>query len=687
MSAQPTEHVTTRLLIAEKSENAAHSLDSTLRDAGVATKLSISDDLAHIAQLISGDEIDIALLTDKLDGLENIIPRIKENAPHVPLVLLTDPEAENPLAPPDALKLGVTDIVPADQFEYISLVVQRELEHVCSHQHTSQLRRALSEAEQRCQLLLQGSQAAIAYVHEGMHIHANEGYLDLFGYTDLDELSSASLVDLIDASCAEDLKRALKDLRNGADDIVINFLSNNQESAEPAQGTMTLTHSQYEGEDCLQITARTEVAAPQQTNTTSVEQELGLPGFVRSAETLFSSAADECYLFCMCVDNYAATQQAYGLLGAETIARKVWIQLSEVAEEFPNVRLSTHQFAFAVTAANWDQACELGEKYRSTIEDLIFEVQDRTVRPTITVSGARFDSELGIGSCLDESYAGYLTLLEEEQSNKVLLPDPDVDPEEEASDDARIVLKQITKAIEEKTFQLLFQPIISLRGDSDEHYEVFLRMLDDDGAQIEPGRFLQTAIDNNVAGKIDRWVILQSIKMLAVHRSKGNTTRLTINLTANSVLDKEFPQWLGVALKAARLPVDAVIFQITEKDATTYLRQTREFVERLRNMHCRTALSRFGLVEDPFETLRHIPAEVVKLDGSFIENVESDDEDRSKMMSSIEKLQSMGKLTVVPMVENANILSTLWQAGANYIQGHYLQEPSTQMDYDFSTED
>ena len=144
---------------------------------------------------------------------------------------------------------------------------------------------------------------------------------------------------------------------------------------------------------------------------------------------------------------------------------------------------------------------------------------------------------------------------------------------------------------------------------------------------------------------------------------------------------------MGVALKAARLPVDAVIFQITEKDATTYLRQTREFVERLRNMHCRTALSRFGLVDDPFETLRHIPVEVVKLDGTFIENVESNEDDRNKMMTSIEKLQSMGKLTVVPMVENANILSTLWQAGANYIQGHYLQEPSTQMDYDFSTEE
>ena len=72
MSAQLSQHVSTRLLIAEKSENAAHELDSCLRDAGIATKLSISDDLAHIAQTITQGEADIVLLTDKIDGLENI---------------------------------------------------------------------------------------------------------------------------------------------------------------------------------------------------------------------------------------------------------------------------------------------------------------------------------------------------------------------------------------------------------------------------------------------------------------------------------------------------------------------------------------------------------------------------------------------------------------------------------------
>ena len=142
---------------------------------------------------------------------------------------------------------------------------------------------------------------------------------------------------------------------------------------------------------------------------------------------------------------------------------------------------------------------------------------------------------------------------------------------------------------------LLFQPIISLRGDSDEHYEVFLRLVDEKGRRLPPDQFLDLAIENGVAAKIDRWVILQSIKVLSVHRSKGHNTRLTINLTRNSLIDDEFIQWLGVAIKAARLPSDAVIFQIAEPDAASHVRQAREFVQGLKAMHCRTSLRHFGV--------------------------------------------------------------------------------------------
>ena len=686
MSAQPAPYTTTRILIAEKSENAAYEIDSALRNAGMATKLSISDDLAHIRQLISANEIDIALLTYKLEGLENAIPAIKEIAPHVPLLLLTNPDAKaNRWHTNTALRLGITDVVPANALGQLALVVHRELQHVFSHQHAKQLSSALTETERRCESLLQASEVAIAYVHEGMHIHANKSYLELFNCDDLNALCSASLLDLLSAKCAVVLKNALKNMRSGEDNVVLRFTS----SAGDCSGTMALKHSLYEGEKCLQVTVHNDAMSSNiatSYDACASEQDLGLPEFIRSAEKFFSPNNDNNYLFCVSLDQYKATQQTYGLLRAEAIASKVWVQLRKLGGEYPAVRLNTHQFALAVTAPTEDHAHELANGFQQSIGDLVLEIQDHKVVSTISVAGVSFDESLGIESCLNEAYAASLKLSEQKTANTVQLSNASVNTEDPLSEDARIAFDQISGAIDHHRVLLRFQPIISLKGDSDAHYEVSSHIFDEHGKQIEPSPLLKTAIDNNLRGEIDRWVILQSIRTLSEHRAKGNTTRLTISLSANSVLDEEFPPWLISAMKSVRLPAAAVIFQITEKDATTFLRQTREFVQCLRKMHCRVALSGFGLNEEPFEILRHIEVDMIKLDDAFIEKIEANNQESRLMVNSIERLQASGKLTVVPMVENANILSILWQAGANYIQGDYLQGPSPEMDYDFNTD-
>jgi len=702
MSAQLSKHVTTRLLIAEKSENAAHELESLLRDAGIATKLTISDDLAHIGQILSEGETDIALLTEKIDGLEQLLPRLRENAPHTPLILLTQPD-QTSWSTAHALRLGVTDVVSHDEHEQLTLVVQRELEHVCQRELFADVHRALQESEQRCQLLLQGSRAAIAYVHEGMHIHANEGYLELFGYADVDNLCAESLIDILSAESGDELKQQLKLLRNGSNESEFDF-SGKSATGEAVSGNMTLTNSQYEGEECLQVTVRAQAPEPDAVDpepepapvaeaTTSAQpasaddHTLALADFVQAAAGLMDDKNGDPYLLVAAVDEYSELQNTYGLVGAEIICLSVWDAIVAQVPNLPTTRICNHQFAIAMSADNYTQACELGELIRTNVGNVIVEVNDKTVRPTVSVTGTEVDPDLGPTPALDVAYANLLKIISTKVTNVVDIPETNHFNEDGTSDNARMILRKITEAIENKFFVLLFQPIISLRGDSEEHYEVFLRMTDRDGNRIEPGQFLQTAIDNNVAGKIDRWVILQAIKMLSVRRAEGHATRLTINLTCNSVMDSEFLQWLGIAIKAARLPSDAVIFQITEKDATTYLRQTREFIEGLREIHCRASLSRFGLIDDPFETLRHVPVDIVKLDVSTVANIDEDEIKTDLLVGHIKELQAAGKLTVVPMVENANVLSTLWQAGANYIQGHYLQEPTEQMDYDFSTEE
>ena len=307
-------------------------------------KLTISDDLAHIAQQVSEGHCDIVLLTDKIDGLEQILPRMREQAPRTPILLLTQEQSSWTTAA--ALQIGITDVIPASDKAHLALAVKRELEHVCQHEHFAQVRRALKEAEQRCQLLLQGSKAAIAYIHEGMHIHANEGYLELFGYNDVEELSGESLIDILAAESATELKTQLKALRNGATETSFNFVSN---SDKPVHGHMTLANSQYEGERCLQITVRPDKNNASSTTTgddtptraddviqdTARADNLELPGFVKAAESLFANDTDQPFLLVCALDNYAELQAAYGLVGAEVICRKVWHRLVELADVFP----------------------------------------------------------------------------------------------------------------------------------------------------------------------------------------------------------------------------------------------------------------------------------------------------------------------------------------------------------------
>lgn len=827
MSAQQAQHAPVRLLIAERSENAAYQFDSLLRDAGIATRPEIIDLPMAIDKLAHAD---MMLCNTALPELNQLLPRLASLAPRVPIILVSSGDA--PFTATEGMELGAADVVDEADSQHLVLVVKRELEHVCRNIQYRQMKKALAEAEQRCQLLLESSRAAIAYVHEGMHIHANEYYLKLFGFGNADDLLGLPLIDLMASDSAATLKETLKAFRNEEQETEFEFTGVST-NGETVAGSMTLAAAEYEGEHCLQVTVRPQAAAPanlslvadqnpvqeaapaqagepngvssddaddvpvldaeaivatgdavtageaseptsdtdidaavdgidfeldledanaqdaqEQTDSEQVAAEaedtaidfefeaetdtpeatsaeasadeaaevaehtdpdlatesgaaaqagvydriLPLPEFLQVSESL-ASANDGQFVsvFVAQVDGYEDLQRAFGLAGVDDACKKVEAALLARVDA-PFVQVTPSQWGMLICAQTREEALNTVDEHRAAVEQLMFEIREKTVRPTCTFAGAILNKEgfdsisLALEATLDNAISALRSALQSSDGNTVELPAFE-SAEQEYDDEANRILALITEAIENQSFTLLFQPIISLRGDSDEHYEVFLRMSDREGNQMAPGEFLRTAIDNNVAGKIDRWVILQSIKMLSQHRANGHNTRLTINLTANSVADPEFIQWLGVAIKAARMPSDAVIFQITERDASNYIRQTREFVEGLKHLHCRASLSRFGLTDEPFEVLSHIPVDFVKLDGELIEALDKEPGRKDEVAEMIRELQNQGKLTIVPMVESASLLSTLWQAGVNYIQGHYLQEPSTNMDYDFSTDD
>jgi len=186
-----------------------------------------------------------------------------------------------------------------------------------------------------------------------------------------------------------------------------------------------------------------------------------------------------------------------------------------------------------------------------------------------------------------------------------------------------------------------------------------------------------------MGGRIDRWVVLNAIKRVSAQRAAGRDTRVTINLTHAALTDESFLPWMRVALKAAKLPREVVILQYSETAATTYLKQAKAFGESLEALDCRLGLSHFGCSVNPFGTLRMLSVDFVKLDGSFIDEVDQDPDKQNALRGMIQDLEGQGKITVVPMVSNANVLANLFSSGANYVQGNYLAEPSQDMDFEF----
>ena len=168
MTAQQPQNPTLRLLIAENSENEAHAFDSLLRDAGIATRTEVVD--LNMA-LESMTEADMLLANSDLPELQQLMPNLRASAPNVPIILLNGDDAS--LTATAGLQMGAADVVPKSAPDHLVLVVKRELEKISQSQRLIETRRALEEAEQRCQLLLNSSKAAISYVHEGMHIYAD----------------------------------------------------------------------------------------------------------------------------------------------------------------------------------------------------------------------------------------------------------------------------------------------------------------------------------------------------------------------------------------------------------------------------------------------------------------------------------------------------------------------------------
>jgi len=688
-------NTTVHLLILDPSQNDAESMVSLLRNSGKATRAHRITSEEDLEETLKSGQWDLLLARDDVEqefGPDGALAMIRRMDKDIPFILLT-PEfvRERAVA---VMKAGGQDTVPVDNTDQLVLVVNRELAALEDRRRRRTLESHLRESEQRCQLLLESSKDAIAYINDGMHVYANQSYMEFLGYDDIDDLICIPVLDTLTAESADRYKEFMKVFAGGAQESNILTCVARRSDDQELNVKMTVSSATYDGELCTQIVLQPEHDdAELEEKLQRISSQDLLTGLYNRqylmdvlGKTIATAGKDNQTgaLAYISIDSFMAMKSQVGIAGSDLILGDLANVLSEQTPAgYTLARLSDDAFCLLSHPCEEKAMASVCEAVRKKVEDHLFEINGRTVQITVSIGVAAItENAPKAPDLLGRAHTGSSELRKKEgheSGNGVLV----YNPADYESMDQSNSADAIQKALDDNRFRLLFQPIINLRGEGEEHYEAFVRMLDKDDEEVSPYDFLPPVGPSDMAIKIDRWVILQTIKQLASHRSGGHDTRLFLNITAETLDDKTFTPWLSVALKAARLPGDSLIFQIREGDANNFMKQAKEFARAVHELHSKVSISQFGCALNPFNTLKHIDVDYVKIDGSFTEEIQKKSEAKDEVTEMVKSLQSAGKLTIVPLVENAGVLATLWQAGVNYIQGYYLQAPVPEMNYDF----
>ncbi len=240
------------------------------------------------------------------------------------------------------------------------------------------------------------------------------------------------------------------------------------------------------------------------------------------------------------------------------------------------------------------------------------------------------------------------------------------------------LVTQIQKAIDSDGFELMAQPITSLKKrKSPPRYEILLRMKDRDG-QYVPTRALFSAAERYyLMPQIDRWVVSTTIALLADHAKTVEETgaNFAINLSGQSLSDDDILAFIDEELAASGISASTLGFEVTESAAVSNLRKAQTFIDELHSRGCQISLDDFGAGLSSFAYLKNFNVDTLKIDGGFIRDITENRISESMVAAITQVAKVMELKTVAEYVESEETRQLLKKLGVDFAQGHAVGKP------------
>ncbi|WP_226705200.1 putative bifunctional diguanylate cyclase/phosphodiesterase [Microbulbifer elongatus] len=332
-------------------------------------------------------------------------------------------------------------------------------------------------------------------------------------------------------------------------------------------------------------------------------------------------------------------------------------------------RVGSDEFALLLKDCTLEEAKRIVTRLREAVNDFVFQWEDSETRPALSIGAVSVDSHAPPASQLLASANDACSAARDQGRNRVKFFGDSRKALEKRRESTW--LAEIHAAIREDRLLLYRQPVVALQDQNRvHHYEVLVRMQGRDGDVISPGLFLPAAERYGMIDEVDRWVIRNIFRYMALEQSSGSGGfHYAINISGISLGDELFADFVLRELTEAGVAPSRVQFEITETSAINNLDRALVFIHKLRAAGCSFALDDFGRGASSLAYLRQLPVDYLKIDGSFVRNMLEDEID-SAMVSTVDHLaKRMGISTIAEFAETPELLEKLRLMGVDYAQG------------------
>ncbi len=630
--------------------------------------------------------------------LTDVVSLVQEHNIDLPIIgLLSDETAatgRNLEGLPKVIDSTLIKAINPDQETQIILSIILQHQAVRTRRKMRELHDIVDEAEQRANILIKNSKSAVAYIDEGIHIFANQPYLEMFGFNSLDDLMGVPVIDLI--SGGDDVKGFKQFLRRftkgNRDNVEFEFESKRQDDST-FEAKLQLASATYEGQPVVQVIIQqnntgsgdaAEIAkklaeVERLDSLTGLENRLGFMEKLSKVCKEVKSSKVQAGLMYIRLDSLGKINSSLGLQGVDTTIKQVAHSLDEYFEEDYVSRFSDSIFTVIVHETDDKLLQELALDIQQRVDNMLIEVGKRTADTTLSIGMTLIDENSPEAeSVLERAVEAYNQVMAktDNQGNGCHL----YDPSQYVSSDNDALVEYLKASLNNNNFCLSYQPIYDIDTDSSATFEVYLSLKLSDGDIMHPNEFVPVAQANHLLNKIDRWLLVNACKQLNQVRTKHPEAGIIIRLSAETLIDEQLPKIAGQLIKALGGDPTALTLQFTEPDVVTYLTMAKKQFAALSALKCRVSIQDFGSSAKALEVIEFVKPDIARLANSYVSDLSNPD-DLETVKTLINNAKGQGVDVLMPYIEEASTMSVAWSVGARYLQGNYLEPPTEEMTF------